>query len=142
MMAPLPFQLLLLGSAAIALACPLPPDKPPEWPLGGAAQVSRPSCSLAFARSTRGTIPIILLVSVVLGQRCPDFCPTDVLLQILMSAGCPESPCAEIGLIDQPDPPEKLPTDFDCPQVRDLSWSGATSHHLICFCLYSCRPMT
>ena len=82
-------------------------------------------------------------VPVVLGQRCPDLCSTDVLLQILMSAGCPERPRAEIRLIDRPDPPEKLPNDFDCPpQVRDLSWSGATSHHLICFCLYSCRPIT
>ena len=82
-------------------------------------------------------------VPVGLGQRCPDLCSTDVLLQILMSGGCPESPRTEIRLIDQRDPPEKFPNDFNCPpQVRDLSWSGATSHHLICFCLYSCRPIT
>ena len=82
-------------------------------------------------------------VPVVLGQRCPDLCSTDVLIQILMSAGCPERPRAEIRLIDQRDPPEKIPNDFYCPpQVRDLSWSGATSHHLIYFCLYSSRAMT
>ena len=84
-------------------------------------------------------------VPVVLGQRCPDLYLTDVLLQILMSGGCPESPCTEIRLVDQRDPPEKLqvPNDFNCPpQVRDLSWFGATSHHLIYFCLYSCRPIT
>ena len=132
-MARLPFQLLLLGSAAIALACPLPPDKPPDkppdWPLGGEQQVSRPSCSLALARSTRGTIPVILSVSVVLGQRCPDLCSTDMLLEILIF-GCPESPCAEARLID-----------FDCPQVCALSRSGATSHHLICLC-FRARAMT
>ena len=81
-------------------------------------------------------------VPVVLGQRCPDLCSTDVLLQILMSGGCPESPRTEIRLIDQRDPPEKFPNDFYCPlQVRDLSWSGATSHHLICLC-FRARVMT
>ena len=128
-MARLPFQLLLLGSAAIALACPLPPDKPPDWPLSGAPQVSWPSCSLALARSTRGTIPVILSVAVVLGQRCPDLCSTDVLLEILIF-GCPESPRTEARLID-----------FDCPQVCALSWSGASSHHLICLC-FRARVMT
>ena len=57
-------------------------------------------------------ILIILFVSVVLGQRCAELCST------------------EIQLIDQPDPPEKLPNDFDCPQVRDLSRFEPVRRHV------------